>query len=100
MCLILLERSSGTAAVPTPLFLIDRCTLPTRVALVAAVKFHTSIGTIVRVEDSGRPRGDRLCYEVRSSEGGYRLRDAAGRHLGLFATLSALVEYAEVKTTG
>ena len=49
---------------PTPLFLIDRCTFTTRVALIAAVKFHTSIGTIVRVEDSGRPSGARLCYEV------------------------------------
>ena len=85
---------------PTPLCLIDRCTLPTRVALVAAVKFHTSLGTIVRVEDSGRPPGDRLCYEVRSSEGGYRLLDAGGEHLGLFATLPALVECAETKTAG
>ncbi len=85
---------------PTPLFLIDRCTLPTRGALVAAVKFHTSIGTVVRVEDIGRPPGDRLCYEVMASEGGYRLLDAGGRHLGLFATISALVDYAEVKTAG
>ena len=82
----------------TPMVLIDRCTLPTRVALVAAVKFHTSIGTIVRVEDSGRPLGQRFCYEVRSLDGGNRLLDVSGRHLGLFATISALVDFAEVKT--
>lgn len=82
----------------TPLVLIDRCTLPTRVALVAAVKFHTSIGTVVRVEDSAKPPGQRLCYEVRSLEGGNRLLDASGQHLGLFATISALVDFAEVKT--
>ena len=81
-----------------PLVLIDRSTLLTRVALVAAVKFHTSIGTIVRVEDGGQPLGQRLCYEVRSMEGGYRLLDAGGQHLGLFATLSALVDFAELKT--
>ena len=83
---------------PIPLFLIDRCTLPSRVALVAAVKFHTSIGAIVRVEDGGGPAEHRLCYEVRASDGGYRLLDADGQHLGLFATVPALVDYAEVKT--
>ena len=31
-------------------------------------------------------------------DGGNRLLDASGHHLGLFVTISALVDFAEVKT--
>ena len=93
-----LKDSREPQPVSTPLVLIDRSTLPTRVALVAAVKFHTSLGTIVRVEDGARPLGQRLCYEVRSMDGGNRLLDASGQHLGLFASIAALVDFAERKT--
>ena len=80
-------------------FTIDRCPLPSRAALVDAIKFHLQNGRIVQVEDCSRPRFNRSCYEVRSMEGAIRLLDVKGQHLGLFTTVAALVDYAETRTT-
>ena len=82
----------------TSVFTIDRCPLPSRAALVDAIKYPLGNGSIVEVEDSSRPRHDRRCYGVASVEGAIRLVDAGGQHLGLFTTLPALVDFAEKRT--
>ena len=82
----------------TPIFLIDRCLLPSPDHLIAAVEMYIAIGTTVRVEDSAKRFGYRLCYEVHPAKDATRVLDATGEQIGLFASIPALVAYAEAIT--
>ena len=83
----------------SPVFAIDRAPCAAcRDILVGAIKFHTSVGTIVQVEDSSQPRSVRLCYKIRPSEAALHLFDAHGRQIGVFANIAALVAHAEAVT--
>ncbi len=85
-------------SMPLPVFALDRAEFVSRSGLVAAVKFHLSVGSIIQVEDSSRPRAKRFCYEARPSEAAFRVFDAHGRQIGVFADIAALVDHAEAVT--
>lgn len=83
--------------IPTPIFLIDRAVFISRVALVEIVRFHLAAGSIVRVEDRRRRSDDRLRYEICPIDGAFQVIDAAGRPIGVFADVAAMVAHAEAR---
>ncbi len=81
-----------------PIFAIDRAVLATRRALVALVKFHVATGCAVQIEDTHLAGDDQLRYEIRPLGNALQLIDTAGRQIGVFSDIIALVDHAETIT--
>ena len=87
-------------SVPSSVFAIDRVLYASRAAMVEVISEHLKNGAIVQIEDSTRPRRMQFYYEIRPGEAASHLFDARGRQIGVFASVAALVDYAETVIRG
>ncbi len=94
-----LGSGDGAPMTDQPIFAIDRAILATRRALVALVKFHIATGFAVQIEDTHLTGDDQLRYEIRLLGNALQLVDIAGRQIGVFSDIVALVDHAETITS-
>ncbi len=83
-----------------PAFVVDRATCLSRLILVETIACYLEKGAVVQIEDSTRPRRMQFYYEIRPGEAASHLFDARGRQIGVFASVAALVDYAETVIRG
>ena len=67
------EQVRSSDAVPSCVFSLDRLVFASRTAMAKVIEQHLAIGAIYQVQDSSRPRGIRVCYEIWAGETVLRL---------------------------
>ncbi len=82
-----------------PAFVVDRATCLSRLILVETIACYLERGAVVQIEDSTRPRHDRLRYTIQMVDSVGHVFDISNQRIGVFADVHALVGYAEDVTT-